>query len=84
MRLDMEKRTITLDVSPEAAEEFAQASPEDRQRAERAVSYALMSRSKAADALERILDALAEDAKASGLTEAKLDELLRDEADDEA
>lgn len=74
----MAKKKITIEVPEEIAEAYEKASRSDRQRAERALSYSLVPKVKAAEELKKILDRTGRTAKERGLTQEKLQELLDD------
>lgn len=78
MKVDM-KKEITIEVPEKVARAYEQASFSDRKRAQRALSYSLMTREEAATELKDILDQMGKTATERGLTEDKLDELLDDD-----
>jgi len=63
----------------EAAAAYEKTSPEERRRAEQAMTSALLARSEAADAFDEITSRMSEYAAEQGLTPDKLEELLRED-----
>ena len=80
MEVDMEKK-ITIEVPEEVAQPYEKVSASDRERAQRALAYSLMSREEVADELREILDRAGKTAKERGLTEDKLNQLLSESGD---
>lgn len=76
----MATEEITLRVSPEAAQAFRQASPEQQLRLETLVSLQLLGKLRSSRSLDEIIDDLSRQAQENGLTPQLLEELLRDEA----
>jgi hypothetical protein len=65
---------------PEAlARAYREASPEQRERAERAMAYALLSRSEVAREFRRITERASDYAAEQGLTQDTLDALLHED-----
>lgn len=79
----MEDRKIAIDVPEATAAAYEKASPERRRRAERAMTFALLSGSEAAAAFDEITARMSDYARKQGLTPEKLDEMLREDADAE-
>lgn len=72
----MSTEKITIEVSEEIAQAYENASPERRQRAQRTMAYALMSRGKVAKKFRQMTTRTGKRAEELGLTEDKLPELL--------
>ncbi len=75
----METTTININVPEDVARAYEHASAPDRRRAERALAFALRSRAQAAAELEQLLERMSKTAAARGLTEEKLQKLLKDD-----
>ncbi|HET6568952.1 MAG TPA: hypothetical protein VFG50_13385 [Rhodothermales bacterium] len=75
----MDKKSITIQVSPEAATRWKSTSSEERQRIRNLVEFSLRDREKATQDLEHILDDIARYARERGFTEDMLDDLLDEE-----
>ncbi len=76
----MQTETIRLDVPPEVARRFREATPEQRARATAALAHAVMSREEAVEAFHRIASTLSAEARENGLTEEGLQALLDEDA----
>jgi hypothetical protein len=74
----MPTREISIRVSNRAAEIYEQASEERRRKLDALLSMRLTEASRSGRSLEAIMSDIASEAKASGLTQERLDELLRD------
>lgn len=75
----MDTREITIKVAAEAAEGYVAASAEERKKIDLLLSLRLSQVTGPSDSLERIMRGTSGAAKARGLTERELDELLREE-----
>lgn len=75
----MDTREITIKVDAEAAEGYVAASAEERKKIDLLLSLRLSQVTRPSDSLEQIMRETSEAAQARGLTERKLDELLREE-----
>jgi hypothetical protein len=79
----MQTETIELSVPADVARLFRSATPEQRQKAgeqiAQAIRYALMSHRQAVEEFERISNEMGAYAKSQGLTEEKLEELLKED-----
>ena len=75
----METQTITIRVDPEAARAYEAATPEARRKIDLLLSLRLRQVTAAAEPLPQVMREISEKAQARGLTEEKLDELLREE-----
>lgn len=73
----MTTETVTMNLSPEAAEVYKNASPEERRRLELLVSLQLLVGRKARP-LKVIMDEVGKQAMERGITPEILEELLRD------
>ena len=74
----MPKTKLTIEVPKDVAQAYEEASSSERQRAERAMAFSLLSRKEAGRELKDILDRMGKTAQERGLTEKKLEELLDD------
>ena len=74
----METREITIRVDAEAARAYAAASPEERRKIDLLLSLRLDEVTGPSAPLEQVMREIGEKARARGLTEEKLDELLRE------
>jgi len=74
----MQKTKLTIEVPEDIARAYEEASPSERQRAEQAMAFSLLSRKEAAEELREILNRMGKTAQERGLTEEKLEELLND------
>lgn len=75
----MDTREITIKVDAEAAEGYVAASAEERKKIDLLLSLRLSQVTGPSDSLERIMRETSGAARARGLTERELDELLREE-----
>lgn len=75
----MSTREISIRVSDRAAEVYEQASDEERRRLDALLSMRLTEAGRPTRPLEAIMSDIAREAKARGLTEEKLQQLLHDE-----
>ena len=75
----MDTREITIKVDAEAAEGYAAALADEREKIDLLLSLRLSQVTGSSDSLERIMRETSGAAKACGLTERELDELLREE-----
>ena len=75
----METQEITIRVDPESARAYEAARPEERRKIDLLLSLRLRQVTGRAAPLEQVMRDISEKAQARGLTEEKLDELLRDE-----
>lgn len=75
----METQEITIRVDPEAARVYQTATPEQRRKIDLLLSLRLKQVMGPVASLKQIMDEISEKAQARGLTEEKLDELLREE-----
>lgn len=73
----MPTEPITIEVSSEIARAFRRATPEQRRRLEDAVRRALSSRQALADEFRDLTARISAEARARGLTDEALDDLLR-------
>lgn len=77
----MQKEKTSIEVPEAIAQAYRNASPEKRQRAERAMAAALMSRKEVAAEFRKITERASEYAARQGLTSEKLDELVHEDND---
>jgi hypothetical protein len=82
MAVEMQKEKTPIEVPEDLAQAYRNASPERRERAERAMAAALMSREEVAAQFRKITKRTSEYAAEQGLTSEKLDELLREDNDE--
>jgi hypothetical protein len=75
----MDTREITIRVDAEAAKVYAEASEEEREKIDLLLSLRLSQVTGRSSSLVEIMKETSEAARARGLTERKLDELLREE-----
>jgi hypothetical protein len=75
----MDKREITIRVDSEAAKAYAAASAEERQKIDLLLSMCLSQVTGPSASLEQIMREISEAARARGLTEERLSEMLREE-----
>lgn len=75
----MDTREIKIRVDAEAAEAYAAASPEEREKINLLLSLRLSQVTGPVVPLEQVMREISEAARKRGLTEEDLDELLREE-----
>lgn len=75
----METQEITIRVDPESARAYEAATPEERRKIDLLLSLRLKQVTGPAAPLKQVMREISEKAQARGLTEEKLDELLREE-----
>jgi len=75
----MDTREITIRVDPEAVKAYAAASAAEREKIDLLLSLRLSQVTGPSDSLEQVMREISEAAQRRGLTEEKLDELLREE-----
>ncbi|MGI9174902.1 MAG: hypothetical protein ACR2GR_06255 [Rhodothermales bacterium] len=75
----METQEITIRVDPESARAYEAALPEERRKIDLLLSLRLKQVTGRAAPLKQVMREISEKAQARGLTEEKLDELLREE-----
>jgi len=75
----METQEITIRVDSEAARAYETATPEQRRKIDLLLSLRLKQVTGPVAPLKEVMHEISEKAQARGLTEEKLDELLRDE-----
>lgn len=75
----MDMREIKIRVDAKAAEAYATASPEEREKIDLLLSLRLSQVTGPVAPLEQVMREISEAAQERGLTEEKLDELLREE-----
>lgn len=75
----MDTREIKIRVDAEAAEAYATASPEEREKIDLLLSLRLSQVTAPVAPLEQVMREISDSARKRGLTEEKLDELLREE-----
>lgn len=75
----MNKETITIEVSPEAARTYRSASPEERRRVQAVVATLLQDRETAARELDQIMDEMGRTARERDLTPEMLEQMLDEE-----
>jgi hypothetical protein len=75
----METREITIRVDAEAAKAYAAASAEERQKIDLLLSLRLSQVTNPSAPLEQVMREISESARARGLTEDKLNEMLSEE-----
>lgn len=75
----METQEITIRVDPESARAYRAATPDERRKIDLLLSLRLKQVTGPAAPLKQIMRELSEKAQARGLTEEKLDELLRED-----
>ncbi len=74
----METQEITIRVDAEAARAYEAASPEERRKLDLLLSLHLRQLTEPPMPLKQVMQEISEKARARGLTEEKLNELLRD------
>lgn len=75
----MDTREIKIRVDAEAAEAYAAASPEEREKIDLLLSLRLSQVTGPVAPVEQVMREISESARKRGLTEEDLDELLREE-----
>ena len=75
----METREITIRVDAEAAKAYAAASAEEREKIDLLLSLRLSQVTNPSAPLEQVMREISESARARGLTEDRLNEMLREE-----
>ncbi len=70
--------TIAIQVTPEAAKTFRQASEAERKKLELLLSLRLLEVSRARQPLEKVMREISRSAKGRGLTEKKLANILKE------
>ncbi len=75
----METREITIRVDSEAAQAYEAATPDERRKIDLLLSLRLKQVAGSAAPLKQVMREISEKAAARGLTEDKLDELLRED-----
>ena len=72
-------QTIAIQVTPEAAQAFNQASAAERKKLELLLSLRLLEVSRARQPLEKVMREISRSAQARGLTEKKLNNILKED-----
>jgi hypothetical protein len=75
----METREITIRVDADAAKAYAAASAEEREKIDLLLSLRLSQVTGPSAPLEQVMREISESARARGLTEDRLNEMLREE-----
>jgi len=75
----MDTREITIRVDADAAKAYAAASAEEREKIDLLLSLRLSQVTDPSAQLEQIMREISESARARGLTEDRLNEMLREE-----
>jgi hypothetical protein len=75
----MDTREITIRVDAEAAKAYAAASSEEREKIDFLLSLRLSQVTSPSASLEQVMREVSEAARARGLTEERLSEILREE-----
>jgi hypothetical protein len=75
----METREITIRVDAEAAKAYAAASAEEREKIDLLLSLRLSQVTNLSAPLEQVMREISESARTRGLTEDRLNEMLREE-----
>jgi hypothetical protein len=75
----MDTREITIRVDAEAAKAYAEAPPEEREKIDLLLSLRLSQVTGPSAPLEQVMRETSEAAQERGLTEVKLNEILREE-----
>ena len=75
----MEIEPITIHVSPQAAEAFKSASPEEQRKLEALISLRLLEATRTTDALKTVMNDISQKAQQSGLTPEILQSILAEE-----
>ena len=75
----MDTREITIRVDAEAAKAYAAASTEEREKIDLLLSLRLSQVTGPSASLEQVMREISESARARGLTEDRLNEMLREE-----
>jgi hypothetical protein len=75
----MNTREITIRVDAEAAKAYAAASAEEREKIDLLLSLRLSQVTNPSAPLEQVMREISESARARGLTEDRLNEMLREE-----
>ena len=76
----MATEDITLRVSPEAAEAYRKATPQERLKLEALVTLQLLGQLQPRRSLDEVMADMSEQAQQRGLTPEVLEELLRDDS----
>jgi len=71
-------QTINIQVTPEAAKAFRNASPSERKKLELLLSLRLLEVTRTRKPLEEVMREISRSAQAQGLTPETLDNLLKD------
>jgi len=71
-------QTVNIQVTPEAAKAFRNASPAERKKLELLLSLRLLEVSRARKSLEEVMREISRSAQVRGLTPEILDDLLKD------
>jgi hypothetical protein len=74
----MATESVTLELDEAAARLFKEASPEQRRNLEALVSLHLLEAATSRQSLRELMDTVGKQAEARGLTEERLQELLRE------
>jgi hypothetical protein len=77
-RTTMATESVTLELDEAAARIFKEATPEQRRSLEALVSLHLLEASASRQSLRELMDTVGQQAEARGLTEERLQELLRE------
>jgi hypothetical protein len=72
-------QTIAIQVTPEAAKAFNKASADERKKMELLLSLRLLEVSRARQPLEKVMREISRSAQARGLTEKKLNNILKED-----
>jgi hypothetical protein len=77
-RVSMQTQEITVHVSPEVAEAYRAASPDDRRKMDLLVGFQLTEFLHSPERLEEVMDEMSHEAQQRGLTAKLLDSILHD------